>query len=48
MPAPMPEVRAHRIGIDTAVFAINCLACLVLEGGNRHFITIRVADTLFV
>lgn len=32
-----PEVRSHRIGIDTGAFATGHLTCLVIEGSDRGF-----------
>jgi serine/threonine protein phosphatase 1 len=37
-PSVDPEVRANRIGIDTAAFATNRLTCLVLERRQRRFL----------
>lgn len=36
--APLPELRANRIGIDTGAFATGVLTCLVLRGARRAFI----------
>lgn len=33
-----PEIRAHRIGIDTGAYATGKLTCLVLEGETRRFL----------
>ena len=34
----MPDVRAHRIGIDTGAYHTGRLTCLVLEGPTRRFL----------
>jgi serine/threonine protein phosphatase 1 len=34
-----PQVREHRIGIDTGACYGNALTCLVLEGGSRRFLS---------
>lgn len=36
--APAPEVRRHRIGIDTGAYRTGVLTCLVLEGARRAFL----------
>jgi serine/threonine protein phosphatase 1 len=38
-PAPEPEIRANRIGIDTGAFYSGRLTCVVLEGGGRRFLS---------
>ena len=35
----VPEVREHRIGIDTGACYGNALTCLVLEGNTRRFLS---------
>jgi serine/threonine protein phosphatase 1 len=40
-PAPAPEVRAHRIGIDTGAVGGGPLTCLVLQDDCLRFITDR-------
>jgi diadenosine tetraphosphatase ApaH/serine/threonine PP2A family protein phosphatase len=37
-PSVAPEIRPNRIGIDTAAYATNRLACLVLEKDERRFL----------
>lgn len=37
-PVDAPDVRRHRINIDTGAFATNRLSCVVLEGQRRRFI----------
>jgi serine/threonine protein phosphatase 1 len=39
-PSVTPEVRANRIGIDTAAYATGRLTCLILEGDQRRFLDI--------
>lgn len=39
-PRPGPEVRPHRIGIDTGAVMGGVLSCAVLEGGTVSFISI--------
>lgn len=34
-----PEIRTHRIGIDTGAYRSGRLTCLVLEGDRRRFIS---------
>lgn len=34
-----PQLREHRIGIDTGACYGNALSCLVLEGGTRRFLS---------
>lgn len=36
-----PQLREHRIGIDTGACYGNALCCLVLEGGTRRFLASR-------
>ncbi|RKK04583.1 serine/threonine protein phosphatase [Pseudoroseomonas wenyumeiae] len=38
-PAPRPEVRPHRIGIDTGAVGGGALTCLVLEGDGLRFLS---------
>lgn len=38
-PAPVPEIRANRIGIDTGAYYSGTLTALVLEGHERKFLT---------
>lgn len=38
-PAPHPEVRPHRIGIDTGAVGGGALTCLVLEGDGLRFLS---------
>jgi serine/threonine protein phosphatase 1 len=38
-----PQLREHRIGIDTGACYGNALTCLVLEGGSRRFLSSRDA-----
>ena len=38
-PTDKPEIRKHRIGIDTGAYATNVLTCLVLEGEERRFLS---------
>ncbi len=40
-PSLAPEVRANRIGIDTAAYATGCLTCLVLEKDERRFLQVE-------
>lgn len=35
---PEPDIRAHRIGIDTGAYRSGRLTCLVLEGRDRRFL----------
>src|SRR6516162_8306111 len=37
-PSVAPEVRANRIGIDTAAYATDRLTCLILEADERRFL----------
>ncbi|GAB6054325.1 metallophosphoesterase family protein [Magnetospira thiophila] len=37
--ATEPELRAHRIGIDTGAYASDHLTCLVLDGAERQFLS---------
>lgn len=37
-PTPTPDIRPHRIGIDTGAYYSGHLTALVLEGGDRRFI----------
>jgi serine/threonine protein phosphatase 1 len=37
-PALAPEIRANRIGIDTAAYATGRLTCLILEKGQQSFL----------
>lgn len=37
-PVPVPEVRPHRIGIDTGAYKSDTLTALVLEGGDVKFL----------
>jgi serine/threonine protein phosphatase 1 len=37
-PAPVPEIRSNRIGIDTKAWESGVLTCLVLEGTSRRFL----------
>ena len=37
-PTAAPELRANRIGIDTAAYASDVLTCLVLDGAERRFL----------
>jgi serine/threonine protein phosphatase 1 len=37
-PAPSPEIRPHRIGIDTRAYCSGQLTALVLEGTERRFL----------
>jgi serine/threonine protein phosphatase 1 len=39
-----PEIRDHRIGIDTGAYATNVLTCLVLEGTDRRFLSTAPAN----
>ena len=39
-PNPLPEVRAHRIGIDTGAVAGGPLTCLVLEANTLRFLAV--------
>ncbi len=39
-----PEIRDHRIGIDTGAYATNVLTCLVLEGRGRRFLSTGSAN----
>lgn len=36
---PAPDIRPHRIGIDTGAVWTGCLTCLVLEGDGHRFLT---------
>lgn len=38
-PAPKPEVRPHRIGIDTGAVGGGALTCVVLENGGLRFLS---------
>jgi serine/threonine protein phosphatase 1 len=38
-PCPTPEIRAHRIGIDTKAYMSGQLTALALEGTERRFLT---------
>ncbi len=40
----LPEIKHHRIGIDTGAFWSNHLTCLVLEEDNRRFLTTNRCD----
>jgi serine/threonine protein phosphatase 1 len=40
-----PQLREHRIGIDTGACYGNALTCLVLEGGGRRFLSSRDAGS---
>ncbi|MGH6719642.1 MAG: metallophosphoesterase family protein [Alphaproteobacteria bacterium] len=35
---PEPEDTGNRIGIDTGAYATGVLTCLVLQGGERHYL----------
>lgn len=37
-PCPTPEIRPHRIGIDTGAYYSGHLTALVLEGSDRRFL----------
>ncbi|MGE5515282.1 MAG: metallophosphoesterase family protein [Bacteroidota bacterium] len=37
-PSPTPDIRPHRIGIDTGAYYSGALTALVLEGTDRRFI----------
>lgn len=37
----LPQLREHRIGIDTGACYGNALSCLILEGGTRRFLSSR-------
>lgn len=37
-PVPEPDIRPHRINIDTGAYATGLLTCLMLEGDKRDFI----------
>lgn len=37
-PCPTPEIRPHRIGIDTGAYYSGALTALVLEGTDRRFL----------
>ena len=37
-PTPTPEIRPHRIGIDTGAYYSGVLTALVLEGTDRRFL----------
>ena len=37
-PCPTPDVRAHRIGIDTGAYYSGHLTALVLEGADKRFL----------
>ena len=37
-PTVAPEIRANRIGIDTAAYATGRLSCLILEKDEQHFL----------
>jgi serine/threonine protein phosphatase 1 len=37
-PVPVPEIRPHRIGIDTRAYDSGTLTALVLEGGDMKFL----------
>jgi serine/threonine protein phosphatase 1 len=39
-PSVAPEVRANRIGIDTAAYATGRLTCLILEKDQRRFLDV--------
>src|SRR5262249_6592199 len=39
-PSVAPEVRANRIGIDTAAYATGRLTCLILEKDQRRFLEV--------
>jgi serine/threonine protein phosphatase 1 len=43
-PTDEPQVRVNRIGIDTGAFASGILTCLVLEGGERRFLSTGTND----
>jgi serine/threonine protein phosphatase 1 len=43
-PAVAPEIRANRIGIDTAAYATGHLTCLVLEKNEQHFLQVVHSD----
>ncbi len=43
-PTDAPQVLPNRIGIDTGAFASGVLTCLVLEGGDRRFLSTGAAD----
>lgn len=38
-PAPAPEIRANRIGIDTGAYMTEILTAVVLEGRTRQFLS---------
>ena len=38
-PLPEPEIKLNRISIDTCAYNSGCLTCLVLEGGERRFLS---------
>jgi len=38
-PVSVPEVKSNRINIDTGAFATSMLTCLVLEEGERRFLS---------
>jgi serine/threonine protein phosphatase 1 len=40
-PSVAPQVRANRIGIDTAAYATGRLTCLILEKDQRRFLDAR-------
>ena len=38
-PLPEPEIKLNRISIDTCAYNSGCLTCLVLEDGERRFLS---------
>jgi serine/threonine protein phosphatase 1 len=43
-PSLVPEVRANRIGIDTAAYTTGRLTCLILEKDQRRFLDGQMTD----
>lgn len=39
---PVPEIRPHRIGVDTGAYRSGRLTALVLEGADRRFLAARL------
>lgn len=37
-PSPTPDIRPHRIGVDTGAYYSGALTALVLEGADRRFL----------